>query len=428
MRRIALGLGTVLALLVSPLSGTAQAAESGLDVELGETAAFSPDDDGVRDRARVRFTLDHAARVVVEIRRHSVSGPEPLIRRERLGPRPVGSHTWWWNGRADGATVPDALYEVTVRAVRRTDGMTARDLDVDRIEVDTVYDPGRMLRSDPEVYPHTTVARDHVTLTMPSRERWVRATLVIRDPRGRAVFERSYRRRSGYHTREVVSFDWTARKGGDPLSPGTYTAVERGQDRAGNRGRSRPREISVAAEPLVWQEDSSAVRPADGSPWTPCPIHGGTGPNGCADPEWQQCGSVTPSSVFPDGGLSHPSAVCPEPERSAYSFAGSQHLVRFPEAVRGLDAIRVAFTGAPTASGEADTGTLIVGDQSVVSRSGGSSDWEHDTPFADGYRDPNFKSADLPPSAYWDFRAYGEDSFDVATFTLDVRYLAPDDS
>lgn len=428
MRRIPLGLGTALALLASPLPAPAQAAEPALDVAVTSTPAFSPDGDGVRDRARVRFTLDHAARVVLEIRRHAWSGPEPLVRRERLGLLPAGAHAWRWNGRADGETVPDGLYEVTVEAVRRSGGTTVRDQDVDKVEVDTVYRPGRIRRSDPEVFPRTTVVRDHVTLTMPSRERWVRARLVVRDPRGRAVFERSYRRRSGYHEVEVVSVDWTARKDGEPLPPGTYTAVERGRDRAGNRGRSRPLEIEVSADPLVWQEVSRAVRPVDGRAYSPCPMHGGTGPNGCGDPEFQQCGTVAPSTVFPDGGLSHRSAVCPEPERSAYSFAGSQHLVRFPEAVRGLDAIRVAFTGAPTVAGETDTGTLLVGDQSVVSGSGGSSDWEEGTPFADGYRDPNFHSADLPPSAYWDLRAYGEDSFDVATFTLDVRYLAPDES
>lgn len=428
MRRILLGLGTVLALLASPLPATAQAAGPVLDVAVTATPAFSPDGDGVRDRARVRFTLDHPARVVLEIRRHGLSGPEPLVQRERLGLLPAGAHSWRWDGRADGETVPDALYEVTVEAVRRSGGTTVRDQDVDKVEVDTVYRPGRIRRSDPVVYPRSTVVRDHVTLTMPSRERWVRARLVIRDPRGRAVFERSYRRRSGYHSREVVSFDWTARRDGEPLPAGTYTAVERGQDRAGNRGRSPRLEIAVSADPLVWQEVSRAVRPADGRAYSPCPIHGGTGPNGCADPEWQQCGTVVPSSVFPDGGLSHRSAVCPEPERSAFSFAGSQHLVRFPEAVRGIDAIRVAFTGAPTVAGETDTGTLLVGDQSVVSGSGGSSDWEQGTAFADGYRDPNFRSADLPPSAYWDFRAYGEDSFDVATFTLDVRYLAPDET
>lgn len=426
MRRIPLGLGTVLALLVAPFPGAVQAAGPATTVEVAATPAFSPDGDGVRDRARVRFTLERPGRVVLEIRRYAVSGPQPVVRRERLGTLPAGSHTWWWNGRADGATVPDALYLVAVEAVRRSGGTTVRDAGVDRVEVDTVYRPGRMRRSDPEVFPRTTVVRDHVTLTMPSRERWVRATLVIRDPRGRAVLERSYRRHAGYHEVEVVTLDWTARKGGEPLPPGTYKAVERGQDRAGNRGRSRPLEIGVSADPLVWQEVSRAVRPADGRAYNPCPIHGGTGPNGCGDPELQQCGTVVPSTVFPDGGLSHRSAVCPEPERSAMSFAGSEHLVGFPEAVRGLDAIRVAFTGAPTVAGEADTGTLLVGDQSVTSGSGASSDWEQGTAFAEGYHDPNFGSADLPPSAYWGFRAYADDSFDVATFTLDVRYLAPD--
>lgn len=281
---------------------------------------------------------------------------------------------------------------------------------------------GGSKRKPVPVFPRTRVVRDAVVLKARVRERHVRrAELVVVDSAGRVVFRRDVdRERRGRIGRNVR---FTARRGGVPLPAGLYRAAVRGEDRAGNVGRSRWLRIEVSADRLAWTEETTSVRPVEGSTSPYCPIHGGTGPNGCGDEEFQPCGTVLPSERY-ECGLSHRSGECTERQEQNEWFALSQHLVEFPDAVRGVDAMRVSFTGSPTFPGESDQGRLGVGPGSVTSTSSATSEWTSGTAYSGGYRDPNYPGANLRPSAYWTFGTEGTDAFDVASFTVSVRYLA----
>ena len=97
--------------------------------------------------------------------------------------------------------------------------------------------------------------------------------------------------------------------------------------------------------------------------------------------------------------------------------------MRVLEAPRGIDTFRVSFAGSPTTPGETDLGHLVPNangmdvlageiDTDVSSSGGAQTSWVEATILDH-------------EGAYWSFWTEGDDAFDVATFTLDVRYLAP---
>ena len=95
--------------------------------------------------------------------------------------------------------------------------------------------------------------------------------------------------------------------------------------------------------------------------------------------------------------------------------------------MRGVSAVRVAFVGAPTTAGEPDVGTLTVwgtpGGTSVVGTTG-QSPWTDNPAWGEG--DEGEPERDIPqraPGAAWSFATTGTDAVDVASFTVDVRYL-----
>lgn len=132
------------------------------------------------------------------------------------------------------------------------------------------------------------------------------------------------------------------------------------------------------------------------------------------------CGVVLPSERFV-GGLSLRSAVCSVP--SARAEASSTHRVTVADAVRGIDSYRVGFTGAPTVPGEVDPLTLSAGDAVLISSGAARTSWLTTGPYLDGDSRGSEFIAPLRPSVQWRITTVGEDSFDVATFTVDLRYL-----
>ena len=92
------------------------------------------------------------------------------------------------------------------------------------------------------------------------------------------------------------------------------------------------------------------------------------------------------------------------------------------EAVRGVDSARVAFTGTPTSPGDSDVGTMAYGGETVSSSTGGQGDW-HPSWIGKGQPGGEFQPR-VAAGAVWTFTTTGTDSFDVASFTLGLRYLA----
>lgn len=405
------------------------AAAEGPAVRIGAPSRFSPDGDGVKDDLRIRIRLSRSMHVRLEI------GPARLStvdRRVDLGRLPRGTHTWTWNGRnQSGRTVTDRAYRVRVYDVR--DPHSASSVAVDTVQVDTTFNPSLStprFGADPgapaRVYPRTTVVTDTLDLHAQVPDAKISSLeLVIRNAKGRVVRRADVSQRlltiTGGTYAHGRTVEWAALRGGKPLPAGRYTAVVAGADLAGNTGRSERLRIWVSSDRLVWKEATTTVSP-DATDFGPCTW---TTANGCGD--YPACGTVVPSALFA-GGLSYRAAPCavPDPHRAV---ANGRHLVEVPEAtgVRGLAAARVSFAGAPTTAGEPDTGTLWVwgkGDDATVTGTSGQSGWVEDLSWGEGRAGEDDYLPQRDPAVAWNFLTRGTDSVDVASFTVDVRYLA----
>lgn len=407
---------TAFAASVSGATGATPAARPGIAVS--GTRAFSPDGDGVKDVARVRYTLARGGPVTIEVR--GPHGDEALALRRHLGRQDAGRHVWTWDGTVRGNDpAADAPYVVRVLS-GNAEGR--RTVEVDRrFRVGVGADPTYgARRHDPVVvFPRTNVVLDEVGLVAAAAERRVAGgRLIVRDPQGRVVAWAPLRRRTSADATYTARLGWTARgRSGRPLPPGRYSVEVRGTDLAGNRATSRPFTVRVSRRVLGWREEVRTVVPAE-TVTGPCAR---STANGCGDVSY--CGTVVPSTLFV-GGLSLRSATCSDDAAGVINVPGivSLHLATVPDAVRGIDSYRVAFKGTPTRAGETDPLTLHAADSVVSSASTAQTPWLTSGPYLDG--EAGFMGIPpLRPSVLWSVETTGDDSFDVATFTLDLRYL-----
>jgi hypothetical protein len=379
------------------------------------TQKFSPNGDGRLDVAALDYELAFHSDVTIAVR----AGAKPLLTRH-LGDLDRGKHQWRWDGRVHGKVVPDGQYRIDLTWERSGSVTTVRT------RVDTRYDAdlrtetyGRAPGARDVVYPRTTGAVDALAL-YPRFEHpgGKPAHLVIRNDAGEVVSRKALE-----WSRGNLTTMWTGRRQGRPLPPGKYRAHIVGEDLAGNRGHSEWRTLWVSRHRLELVERSVTVPPSETAFTDPCSLGGG---NDCAWWWSSYCGQVLPSDLFP-GGQSYRSAVCPPDTWASeeHSKAISVHLFQEADAVHGLRAFRVAFTGAPTYAGESDAGTLAVAGQVLTSSSGARSDWVTDAYLMNGQTaDPYSYWVGVAPSAFWTFSTSGDDAFDVAVFTLDLQYLA----
>ncbi len=376
---------------------------------------FSPNGDGVHDRLAVGYQLRVAAPVRIRVEPDTDAKVAPFT--VELGRQRAGRHTWTWDGRTpQGRLVPHSYYRIHVITPQGSDYAFAEaDLEFGGgLYVEDRY--GAKKSVVPKVYPRSEEVRDVVPLTAHAEDGVRRAVVSFRNADGRLVLRRTVRisRRWGG---EVV---WEGRDGrGRPLPPGRYTGTVSGMDRVGNRGASEPIPLYVSGDRLVWREETRTMAAEEAM----------TPP--CVGSSWPECwaylpqGEVTPSVQFP-GGLTHRA----DPNPDVWGRAESTYFVRVPEAVRGLDGIRVSFVGAPTNPGETDEGHLSTEasreDGVVVSSSStGQTPWDEDPVYGDG-QEWDSRSKRLPPGAWWEFWTdgdAGDDAFDVASFALDLRYL-----
>ena len=431
----------------NPAIGSAAAPD---ELKVVAPIAFSPNGDGVQDRVPVRITLPGAAsKVVVEVTSYYA---QKVVRTVNLGAQPSGVTTWMWDGRSDAdKRLADGSYVVEVRADWRDPGTpttSRRDL----VLVDTEFEPQLSAptygvadsKATYRVFPRSTVVTDALRLdtvmdnTGPGRS----LRLVITNDRGRTVRSFDVDRdvpesgspiptpSGGYTYVRTTgrSVEWDARRGGRPLPSGRYTAIVTGRDRAGNSGRSDRLRIFVSQDRLVWKEKTVTVGAAD-SRTSECSFY----PDEYKCGDLPDCGTVAPSTIYP-GGLSYRSR--PSRPDCREVRAQSMHFVEVPEAtgVRGLAAVRVALDGSPTTAGEPDVGTLTVYGPYVrpdyttseVVGVTGRSEWVEDPLWGEGLtpQGGDYRVLQRDPAAMWIYATAGDDSVDVGTYTVDVRFLA----
>ncbi|WP_185995068.1 FlgD immunoglobulin-like domain containing protein [Nocardioides campestrisoli] len=381
---------------------------------------LSPSGDGRRERVTLRYRLkaDGPVQLRIGVGRTARKGFTPYV--VRLGKKPAGRHAWTWDGRdRRGRVVPHGPYRITLSTPQ---GRALAYVDVDRkfeagVAVAERYGaPGRQV---PKVYPRSRVVRDAVRLQAIPEAGTRRGKLTIRNAAGRVVARRALRSLGN-----EAEMAWEARdRRGRPLPPGRYVARVSGTDAAGNSGSGKPLRLWVSRDRLTWREETRTLTAqqthVDSCDWSGTPE--------CYEFP-SSCGEVSPSTRLP-GGMTHRTVPCDDPERPA--DAVSAHFVPVPDAVRGVDAVRVAFSGEPTVPGTVATGNLNAGgtasDPPMVSSStGGRTDWVQDPHLGSGRdRDPDEPRAPrVPAGAFWVFWNDGPNAFDVGTFTLDLRYLA----
>lgn len=391
------------------------------------TTYFSPNGDDSKDVAGIPITLTKRADVTVKVARGYDSRHLPIVGPVHLGTLRAGTHRWTWDGRRDdGRRARDGQYLVIVKARAAADGTSRKRYAT--VEADTAYDAAALSTYSHTVYPRTTLTHDQTAFSN-GRDRgsdqvaW--GTLRITDRAGDVVAERKDPYRPWVGEYPVL---WDGRDDrGRPLPAGRYWARFIGIDKAGNTGRSARLPVVVSGVPLV-QATGSVTLPPDATAatgWTT----DRPGPNGGDDPVPVPCGTVVASTVYDEpGALSYRSSTaCADPVWRPHYATGGRGFELDANAPRGLRSARVTMRGRPTVDGETDTAELSLrapfGVTATVSSPAAPGETLTTTPFATvaGWR-ANFAP---PTDVWWSVTTRGDDSYDVAAFTVEYTYLTP---
>lgn len=431
VRRLVLFL-LALGLVAGPATALAAPASSSAPTYFGMRVvpAFSPDGDGRREEATVRYAVPEPGDATVLVQ--STDTGRLVIRRTvELTDLAAGQHTWRWDGRdGQGAMLPDGTYRLELLFTmadgtrRVTNASTRIDTEVS-VHLTRGETYGVARDAVQTVYPRTEVVRDSLGMVPEVGEPVHEATLLIKDRAGRTVLQRDVTK--WHRAKRFEEIRWTARRGGQPLPAGRYRAVIRAKDRVGNEGRSAAIDVRVSRRVLTWRTVTKVVTPAatdEGGSWCT------SAPGSSCHPESAgPCGTVVPSAFYP-GGLSYRSGQC----TGASSGQGAEniHVLPVPRTtgVRGVHAARVAFSGRPTVAGEGDAGRLVVLQETeaptavATGSTGARTEWARDLWGGEGHYGEGMFERIEPPSVKWTFGTSGTDSVDVEEFTVTMRYLA----
>ena len=189
--------------------------------------AFSPNDDGIKDTARIRFRLPEADDVTVTILDEDGGTVARLATNKPLG---KGAQLFRWDGRTDDGVLAQED-EYRVRVGLRNEGRTNTlphsiklDLQAPKPRIEAVDAPARRPIVIDGLERRSAVAKVKPPARKPRFSVWRTDT-----SKPRRVVEQLPP--AGKHRGE-----WDGRIDGSLAPPGTYMIVAEAQDRAGNRG------------------------------------------------------------------------------------------------------------------------------------------------------------------------------------------------
>ena len=211
--------------------------------DVGASPLFSPNQDGRLDRATIAFSLKQRDAVDVTVTddagdavRTLASGRE-LRRRRKIRLK--------WDGRDDaGRPVRDGTYGVRL-ALRRAGRSVALPRD---IVLDTTPPEPRVLSVGPdddplpELLPRRDGEPAEIRFEAPGRRPEVEIWRTDRGPRPLTALKLPDLGEDG-----VGTVTWDGTSGGRRVAPGTFVAVVRSRDEAGNIGWSVPKELKDVA-------------------------------------------------------------------------------------------------------------------------------------------------------------------------------------
>ena len=424
-------------------------------IELEALFSFSPNGDGVKDAAVVRYTLAKKSEVIVKVRRDNKA--RTVVYKERLGKFSSGSHTWTWKGKnLHGKVVRDGRYSAVFVADQvAEDGKTRRAYAA--VYVDTRFNaPWAPEVNADTVYPNTTLIHDAVGITLSNdgddpMTALGRVVMRVKDAHGRAVLKT---RGFEYHAdpyEAALPILLTGRNDyNEPLPAGAYRVRFNVWDMAGNAGGSKAVTVQVSDKPLV-EASGSVVVPPTGA-WKASRLTAGgraamttaqvrddrSSTAGCCDTQPVPCGTVVPSEVYPDlGAMSFRSSdTCGgSPLRPSLAMAGgglALDTLSPQVAPRGLRTSWLTMRGRPTVTGEVDTARLF--------STGVSFFYDTSGPYVASAAVPEETLTTTQPTSYpwepqyfggyawgvdWSIATLGVDSYDVASVVVHYTYLTP---
>lgn len=379
---------------------------------------ISPNGDGRLDTVAISYGVARKARVSVEVRKFSGK----VVRRLDLGTQRPGGHRWRWNGLLQHRrTAPDGRYVVRLIAVPTGSHSRREHLDV-RVSSsrhfagDASFRTGltrRFAVSRDAVYPDTTAVTDGVVVvTETPGAPFVGPTVRVRRASGGVVATIAV---SGHDTPYLYGTWRGTDDDGARLPNGKYAVSSTWQDVYGNQlTSSRP--VSIRSGTLHLVERSTTVsaagaRVSNGVTCTP------PSPHMCADSP-----GSTPSTQYLEGLTFAGNGI------GTYHGAVSGFEIALPWALDAThDEFRISYTGAPTNSGDtaSDTAGRLSSSSEVhaTTTAGGTTttDWGRPdawrAPYSKPYRDG---------VVWWSFNNSDDGtSYDVESFTVDVRHWAP---
>jgi hypothetical protein len=407
-------------------------------------AAFSPNGDHVKDKARLRYKLKKKSEVTIKVRRTNKA--ETLVHKARVGKVTRGSHTWTWKGKnSNGKVVRDGSYLVTFVANPVADGVkTGRDSGL--LHVDTKFDarwkPAYNGNGSDTVYPRTLVIYDWIGLTLGNSDGDPSTTLggfetTLKNSDGRVI---SKGRSSAYHDEEyppTLPLGFNGRHDKEPLPAGAYTLRYKVWDLAGNPGGAKSLTVHVSDKRLVEARGSLVAPPAGpAAAAASAPAETLDGRSsvtvGQNEPPRIPCGKVVPSELYSEpGAMSYQSSdACGDDWfRPALATAGGNVSSGLSQQVapRGVQTAVFSMRGKPTVSGETDTARFaprINYPGAAVTSPAVAEEMVTSTPRVRYEWEPMYAGTYTWDLA-WTIETYGNDSFDVADVTVDYTYLTP---